>query len=207
MSGNITVIYVCDLRAVAEAFGEEANHVARQVRLARLAAAEGMATESAHPSAELRDLEWADGIAFGTPAGDGVPAPELMRFIEATEPLWSSGRLYDKAVTVFTDEPEHMAPDSFAPQLPDRITHLAFPLTYRGRCIEVGIEHDQATYRLLHGQPLELTHYGEPITVSRNKVRRPIRPRQPRGRTSQLRGRAPAHRQPPRPIRPAKVAS
>ena len=35
-----------------------------------------------------------------------------MRFIASTEPLWSSGRLYDKAVTVFTDEPEHFAPDS-----------------------------------------------------------------------------------------------
>lgn len=35
-----------------------------------------------------------------------------MRFIERTEPLWSSGRLYQKAVTVFTDEPERFAPDS-----------------------------------------------------------------------------------------------
>jgi hypothetical protein len=35
-----------------------------------------------------------------------------LHFIESTEPLWSSGRLYDKAVTVFTDEPEYFAPDS-----------------------------------------------------------------------------------------------
>ena len=61
----------------------------------------------AHPDARFGDLELADGIAFGTPVGDGHPAAALMGFIEATEPLWSSGWLHDKVVTVFTDEPEH----------------------------------------------------------------------------------------------------
>jgi multimeric flavodoxin WrbA len=46
----------------------------------------------AHPDARFGDLELADGIAFGTPVGDGHPAAALMGFIEATEPLWSSGR-------------------------------------------------------------------------------------------------------------------
>jgi len=35
-----------------------------------------------------------------------------MDFIKDTEPRWSSGTLFDKVVTVFTDEPEHFAADS-----------------------------------------------------------------------------------------------
>ena len=112
MSGNIAVIYARDLAAVAEAFGEAAGHLATRVRLLRVGGDERDARADGDPRAGLGDLEWADGIAFGTPIGDGSPAPILMRFIASTEPLWSSGRLYDKAVTVFTDEPEHFAPDS-----------------------------------------------------------------------------------------------
>ena len=114
MSGNIAVIYTGDLEPVAQAFGEAAGHLAARVRLLRLAARETPAAEAVHERPTLRDLEWADGIAFGTPIGDGAPAPELMCFIESTEPLWSSRLrgLYDKVVTVFTDEPERMAPDS-----------------------------------------------------------------------------------------------
>lgn len=115
MSGNIAVIYTGDLSAVAEAFGEAAGHLAASVRLLRLAEPEAVAGGVPHERPTIRDLEWADGIAFGTPIGDGAPAPELMRFIENTRPLWSSSpmwRLHDKVVTVFTDEPEHMAPDS-----------------------------------------------------------------------------------------------
>lgn len=63
-------------------------------------------------AAAFDDVRWADGIAFGTPLGDGRPAGALMRFIEAMKPLWISGWLNDKAVTVFTDRPEQIAPDS-----------------------------------------------------------------------------------------------
>jgi len=31
-----------------------------------------------------------------------------MAHIEGTEPLWSTGRLDEKVVTVFTDDPEHV---------------------------------------------------------------------------------------------------
>lgn len=115
MSGNIAVIYAGDLEPVAEAFGEAARHLAARVRLLRLAGSDTAAEGAPHERPTLRDLEWADGIAFGTPIGDGHPAPELMRFIEATKPLWGSSRLralHDTVVTVFTDEPEHLAPDS-----------------------------------------------------------------------------------------------
>jgi NAD(P)H dehydrogenase (quinone) len=115
VSGNIAVIYAGDLEPVAEAFSEAARHLAARVRLLRLAASDTAAEGAPRERAALRDLEWADGIAFGTPIGDGHPARELMRFIESTGRRWSHGRLgamYDKVVTVFTDEPEHMAPDS-----------------------------------------------------------------------------------------------
>ncbi len=112
MSGNVAIIYTGGLEPVAEAFGEAAGHVAARVRLRSLAEVEPAAEGARHEPPTLDDLEWADGIAFGTPACSGVPAPELMRFIEGTEPLWSSGRLYDQVVTAFTDEPEHIAPDS-----------------------------------------------------------------------------------------------
>ena len=111
MSGNIAVVYTGELAAVADAFGEAAGHLAARVRVLRVSGDESDERAGGDRRAGLGDLEWAHGIAFGTPIGDGAPAPMLVRFIASTEPLWSSGRLYDTAVTVFTDEPEHFAPD------------------------------------------------------------------------------------------------
>ncbi|MFL5863067.1 MAG: hypothetical protein ACJ780_20215 [Solirubrobacteraceae bacterium] len=112
MSGNIAVIYAGELAAVAEAFGQAAAHLAARVRVLPIGGGEGDERAGAGPRAGLGDLEWADGIAFGTPIGDSAPAVLLMRFIARTEPLWSSGRVYDQAVTVFTDRPEQIAPDA-----------------------------------------------------------------------------------------------
>lgn len=53
-----------------------------------------------------------------------------LRFIESSEPLWSSGRLYDKAVTVFADEPEHLALDS--------VLHSIYDALYRWGAVIVG---------------------------------------------------------------------
>jgi NAD(P)H dehydrogenase (quinone) len=122
LSSNIAVIYSGALRDVAEAFGEAAGHLARGVRLLPVSGDHGEES-GADARAGLGDLEWADGIAFGTPIADGHPAPALMRFIQSTEPLWSSGRLYEKAVTVFTDEPEHFAPDPVLHPIYDALYH------------------------------------------------------------------------------------
>lgn len=130
MSGNIAVIYTGDLEPVADAFGEAAGHLAARVRLLRLAEADAAGTATPQETPTARDVEWADGIALGTPIGDGDPAPELMRFIAGTEPLWRSGRLYDKVVTVFTDEPEHMAPDS--------VLHPIYDALYRWGAVIIG---------------------------------------------------------------------
>jgi hypothetical protein len=123
MSGNIAVIY-CDfgrLVAVAEVFAYEAAEIASDVRLLHLPSGESALPQSGYQHPQLRDLEWADGIGFGTPTGDGSPAPELVRFIESTQPLWSSGTLSEKATTVFTDEPERMAPESLLDPIYDTL--------------------------------------------------------------------------------------
>lgn len=130
MSANIAVIYAGDLDAVAEAFGEAAGQLSANVRLLTIADHGAARDGLPYTEARLRDLEWADGIAFGTPVGDGAPDPALMGFIESSEPLWSSGRLYQKAVTVLTDEPEHMAPDS--------VLHPVYDALYRWGAVIVG---------------------------------------------------------------------
>lgn len=133
MSANIAVIYAGDLTEVAQAFGQAAGHLASDVRLRRLVGTEATGAAGPDKGPTLRDLEWANGIAFGTPVGDGAPAPELMRFIESSDPHWSRSRLgamYDKVVTVFTDEPEHMAPDS--------VLHPIYDALYRWGAVIVG---------------------------------------------------------------------
>jgi hypothetical protein len=53
-----------------------------------------------------------------------------MSFLGCTEPLWSSGRLFDKAVTVFTDQPEHIAPDT--------VLHPIYDALYRWGAVIIG---------------------------------------------------------------------
>jgi alpha,alpha-trehalose phosphorylase len=54
---------------------------------------------------------------------------------------------------------------AFAPRLPTRLTRLRFGLLYRSRRLRVEVRADQATYELLDGEPLEIIHHGQPITV------------------------------------------
>jgi NAD(P)H dehydrogenase (quinone) len=129
MSGHVAVIYTGRLTEVALVVAEAASHIATEVRTARLPGADDRET-GAEPEANLSYLEWADGIAFGTPAGTNGPASALMGFLDSSEPLWKNGRLYDKAVTVFTDEPERMAADS--------ILHPVYDALYRWGAVIVG---------------------------------------------------------------------
>ncbi len=54
------------------------------------------------PVASLADLEWADGIAFGTPTRFGNVAAQLKQFMDQAGGLWQEGRLADKVATAFT---------------------------------------------------------------------------------------------------------
>jgi len=86
---------------------------------------------------------------------------------------------------------------SFAPRLPDGLTRLAFTLFIGGRRLRVEVTHAQARYILTGGDPLEILHHGQPVTLSARKphVRRiPAAPSRPR--PSQPPGREPVHRPP-----------
>jgi NAD(P)H dehydrogenase (quinone) len=52
--------------------------------------------------AELDDLRWADGLAFGTPTRYGNPAAQLKAFIDTTGGMWYRGELINKVATGFT---------------------------------------------------------------------------------------------------------
>jgi NAD(P)H dehydrogenase (quinone) len=53
-------------------------------------------------TATLDDVEWADGLALGTPTRFGGPASQLKAFLDTTGGLWGAGKLADKVVTGFT---------------------------------------------------------------------------------------------------------
>jgi NAD(P)H dehydrogenase (quinone) len=54
------------------------------------------------PVAQVEDLEWADGIAFGTPTRFGNVAAQLKLFLDLAGELWQQGKLIDKVATAFT---------------------------------------------------------------------------------------------------------
>ena len=54
------------------------------------------------PVATLDDLEWADGVAFGSPTRFGNIAAQLKQFIDQAGALWQEGKLADKVGTSFT---------------------------------------------------------------------------------------------------------
>jgi NAD(P)H dehydrogenase (quinone) len=116
-----------------------------------------------HPDASFADLEWADGIGFGTPIAPGCPAAELTGFLESTEPLWSRAALFDKAVSVFTDEPERFAPDLVVKPLYDALYHWgaviigprAFELEFDAR----PVSGDSERHGSLSGPRWRTAHY------------------------------------------------
>lgn len=54
------------------------------------------------PVATLDDLEWADGVAFGTPTRFGNVAAQLKQFMDQAGRLWQEGKLADRVGTSFT---------------------------------------------------------------------------------------------------------
>jgi alpha,alpha-trehalose phosphorylase len=55
---------------------------------------------------------------------------------------------------------------AFAPRLPATLTRLCFRLIYRDRRIHVDVHSNHARYELLDGEPLDLLHHGQPITIA-----------------------------------------
>jgi alpha,alpha-trehalose phosphorylase len=56
----------------------------------------------------------------------------------------------------------------FTPKLPERLRRLAFLVQMRGRRLRVEIGDSVATYTLMEGAPMEIRHYGESVTVTRD---------------------------------------
>jgi alpha,alpha-trehalose phosphorylase len=103
------------------------------------------------------------------------------------------------AVAGFGGMRDHDGALSFRPRLPPALTRLAFGLSFRGNQVRVEIDQAQASYSLRAGDRLELTHYGQEITVgTKEPVSVPIPPLASRDPPSQPRGRAPTRRRPRR---------
>lgn len=54
------------------------------------------------PTATMEDLEWADGIAFGTPTRYGNMSAQMKEYIDMTGGLWLKGALINKVAGIFT---------------------------------------------------------------------------------------------------------
>lgn len=79
----------------------------------------------------------------------------------------------------------------FCPRLPQGLQEIAFRLRYRGRRLQVRIQLDSATYQLLGGEPLEISHDGAKVAVDTDPVSMTLpaavapvgpAPQQPKGR-------------------------
>lgn len=118
MSTRIAVIYYSaggHVHQLATAVAEGARAGDAEVRLRRVHELAPAAAIAANPAwqahhdavagevaeAEVADLEWANGYAFGTPTRYGLPAAQLKQFLDQCGPLWRAGVLKDKVVTSF----------------------------------------------------------------------------------------------------------
>ncbi|QLY33106.1 glycoside hydrolase family 65 protein [Nocardia huaxiensis] len=62
----------------------------------------------------------------------------------------------------------------FAPRLPDQLDRLTFRIAWRGRRLAVEITADSATYSLLGGDSIRLSHHGRDFTLDADPVTLPI---------------------------------
>ena len=83
------------------------------------------------------------------------------------------------------------------PRLPDALTRVSFRFRFKGRKIEVEVTPGEVRYTMAEGDPLEVTHHGEPVTIATDSPITMQIPSPPeRGAPAQPPGRAPAHRAP-----------
>jgi alpha,alpha-trehalose phosphorylase len=79
------------------------------------------------------------------------------------------------AVAGFGGMRDHGETLAFAPRLPPKLSRLSFRLLYCGRRLRVEVRQDEAEYELLAGDPLELLHHGEPLTIEHGPpAKRPV---------------------------------
>jgi len=84
---------------------------------------------------------------------------------------------------------------AFAPKLPDGLTRYAFTIGWRGQCLHLDVTGARAEYSLKTSGTVEVSHYGETLTVTgAAPVVRPLPPIAPRDPPTQPPGRAPRRR-------------
>ena len=117
-SAKIAVIYYSatgNVHGLAQAVAEGAEGAGAEVRLRHVEelASELLISQNQYwgrhrsqvadaPVARLDDVEWADGVAFGSPTRFGNIAAQLKQFIDQAGELWQAGKLADKVGTSFT---------------------------------------------------------------------------------------------------------
>ncbi|SMC94981.1 glycoside hydrolase family 65 protein [Kibdelosporangium aridum] len=100
------------------------------------------------------------------------------------------------AVAGFGGMRDHHGKLTFAPRLPPELTKIAFRMTFRGSKIGVEIRPERAAYRLYSGEPLDLSHHGDPFTLGTEPVILPIPGPPDHPTPQQPHGRAPTRRRP-----------
>jgi alpha,alpha-trehalose phosphorylase len=86
---------------------------------------------------------------------------------------------------------------AFAPRLPEGLTRLAFTIMFRGQKVHAEITRTTAKYSLADGEPIEIVHDGEKLSLAADKpLTRPMAAIPPRPRPSQPAGREPMRRRP-----------
>jgi len=147
---RVAVIYYSatgNVHALAGAIAEGAERAGAEVRLRHVEelASELQISQSQYwgrhrsqvaeaPAATLDDLEWADGIAFGTPTRFGNVSAQLKQFMDRAGNLWQQGKLADKVGTAFTSsQTTHGGQESTILALNNTLYHwgmLILPLGY-----------------------------------------------------------------------------
>lgn len=118
MSTRILVVYYSatgNTAKLAESLVKGAAETGAEVRLrtvAETAPPEAVATNPRWQAyvdsgphaglATLDDLDWADGLAVGSPTRFGGPASQLKSYLDTTGGLWAKGKLANKVATSFT---------------------------------------------------------------------------------------------------------
>ena len=147
---RVAIIYYSatgNVHGLAEAVAEGAEQAGAEVRLRHVEelASELLISQNQYwgrhrsrvadaPVATLDDLEWADGVAFGSPTRFGNVAAQLKQFIDQAGRLWQEGKLADRVATAFTSsQTTHGGQESTILALNNTLYHwgmLILPLGY-----------------------------------------------------------------------------
>jgi NAD(P)H dehydrogenase (quinone) len=147
---NILVVFYSrdgSVEALAKSVAQGASEAGAEVRLRRVPDIVSPAVMAHVPGWEERskrmlaeygapthaDVEWADGILFGTPTRFGNTSAELKAFIDSLGGLWVQGKLNGKAAGAFTSSAgPHGGNETTVVTLYVPMAHLGFIIVPNG---------------------------------------------------------------------------